>query len=307
MVSAFVMLLTPWRALSQLPPQVRVRWQGAASCPRSATFDDELARLLGPQAQTIEPSSVDVRVHALATGGYRLALTLEVEGGASERVLELPHCSDVPRAAALLVATALEQGTTHEPPAEEPRATPVHTPILQSWALRFGALADLGSLPGATAGPLAGVQWNLSQVRLWLDARYLWARTRADDDSRLVGKIDLFAGALGMARLWNIRGFALGPLIEAELGALRARAHGELARPPARAFWGSAQLGVVLERALSARVTFALSAQASLPWSRPRFGLSGEPAFYTTGHAAARLGLGVRVKLGSKKDGARGQ
>ena len=322
------MLLLPWRVLSQLPPQLSVHWQAAPSCPRSAAFDSELSRLLGQTAQTIEPSRVDVRVSALASSGYRLALALEVAGGQSERVLELPNCSDVPHTAALLVATALESSRAHPsaptvarapdgqprldqgaPPAEKEAQRPAAQRIgsVQSFSLRLGALGDLGTLPGATAGPLAGVQWSLAEARIWIEGRYLWARARSDDDSRSVGKVDLFAGALGAAWLWKLGRFALGPLLEVELGALRGRAHGELARSHAGAFWGSAQLGALLERAWLDRVSLALSAQASLPWSRPQFGLSGEPAFYTTGHVAARLGLGVRVKLGFKKDGALGQ
>lgn len=311
MASALVLFVGPWRALSQLPPQLRVHWEGAADCPRSAAFDSELAHLLGGTAQTIEASTVHVRVGALSVSdpqaeppgverGYRLSLTMEIAGSESERVVELPTCSDVPRTAALLVATALEQGAIHERPQEAREQAPSapRSPVAQSWSLRLGALGDAGSLPGLTAGPLVGLQWSLAQYRVWLDGRYLLARARADDDSRLVGKIDLFAGALGVARLWNVGGFLLGPLLEAELGSLRGRAHGgELARAHASAFWGSAQLGAVLERALGERVSLALAAQASLPWSRPQFGLLGEPAFYTTGHVAARLGLSVRVKL----------
>jgi len=307
---ALMCALSMWFATplqAQLPPQLRVRWLGAQSCARDVEFDRELTRLLGADAHTIESGQVELRIDELADdggrAGYRLRLQLEVAEGKSERVLELASCAELRHAAALLVATALE----HRQPTSLPAQPAVRRPRDDVWHVRLGLLADLGTLPAASAGPSAGLGWERGRFRLAVQAHYLFAREASDSTSRLVAEIDQFAAALGVAYLWTLGPVRLGPTLDAELGVLRARARGEQGSPEGTALWGTALVGALAELPTGGRLTLALSLQLSLPPWPPTFSLAGEEPFYETAALGFRAGLAARVRLGFKNEPVRGQ
>lgn len=267
---------------------LQIRWVGPLDCPRG-DFDRELLRLLGGEPPDAE---AEVDVSTLADGRYHLSLQLMAADQPASRELSLASCPDVRHAAALLIATALQNGSASR------RAG--------GFALRLGAALDIGSLPGISAGPELGIVWRAGGLRLGIEGRYLLAREARDDDSQLRTDVDLLAGSVGTAYLFQLGPVALGPGLAIELGRLGAHARGEQARDQGT-LWASALVGGRAELPLSEAFGLAFAAQLSVPLSRPSFSLEGEAPFYETSRVGLRLGLGLNVQLGDKQSASTGQ
>lgn len=288
---------------AQIPSQLHVRWS-SSSCPRDQAFDRELTRLLGDDASGVERSEIEVHIDtAEGSTSVVMQLRLDVAAGRSERTLALATCADARHAAALLIGTALEQARASAPSVSEPPEPQVPS----AWHAQVGVLADLSTLPGLTGGPDVQLGWERAGLRLRVAGHYLVARETRDDDSALVAAIDHFAGSLGAAYVWPIGPLHIGPTVDAEVGALRARGRGEAGRPTDSARWAAALLGATAELPTHERLTLALSVQVGVPLSRPDFSLVDEDPFYTTAPATFRACLGARLRFGFKNEPGRGQ
>jgi hypothetical protein len=160
---------------------------------------------------------------------------------------------------------------------------------------------DTHSLPGVTAGPSLGVDFSRRRFHGWAEARYLVARRAYDQDSSLIADIDLFMGALGLAKLWKLGPVRLGPCLEVELGALRARGAGERDASTRASVWVSSPVGVLVSYPRAGRVAdLGMSALVSVPWLRTPFALGEEQPFYTTRKASFRVALWLALDLRSK-------
>jgi hypothetical protein len=289
-VACFVALIvTTGKLRADASAPVQVRWVASLACPRG-DFDRELARTLGdaPPSATAE---VDVSELASGPRRFELSLQLTAAGHASQRRLDLATCADVRRAAALLIATALEN--------VEHAAGP-------SWGVTLGGVGDLLSTPAITGGPELGLTAYLGALRLQLDARYLFARAVGDDDSRLSADIGLLAGGLTAAYMAPVGSFAIGPSLGVELGFLRGSGQGEQARDEGT-LWASALLGGRFELPLRDWIGLTSALQLSLPVRRPSFSLAGEPPFYETRPVGVRLCFGVSFFFGAKQTLGAGQ
>jgi hypothetical protein len=205
---------------------------------------------------------------------------------------------------AALPAAAADEPEPAKPKSPEPesRAPPVEP---QPWSLLARALFDLQSLPHPTAGGSAGALYARERVRVWAEARYLFARHRSAKvpGSALGAEVDLFGAALGGSYVWPLGQLVLGPAAELELGALRARGTGGSASAKTLSGvgpWGAAELGAIAGYGVDRRVGLELALYMGLPLRRPRLALREEPAFYTTSPVTMRVAVGLRVSLGSR-------
>jgi hypothetical protein len=272
---------------------VRVRWVAPLDCPRG-DFDRELSRLLGADPPE---ASAEVDVSTLADGPRRYQLSLQLTAAAHQgkRELDLASCADVRHAAALLIATALQE-----------EASAAHATRGSGWRMQLAALGDAFSLPGLSGGPELGIAWYSGGLRVSLDARYLLARQASDDDSALRADFDLFAGSLGAAYLRPVGPFGLGPSVGLELGWLRGRSTGEQASDGG-SLWASALVGGRAELPVSDRFGLLLGAQLSVPMRRTSFSLAGESPFYQTRPVGLRLTIGINIGFGDKRSDGDGQ
>jgi hypothetical protein len=291
-------------ARAQLPSQIEVRWQTSAACSKTANFEADLARRLGPDAERAQPLRIEVEIAALAEAGYQL--TLVAEGSAeARRSLQVASCEEAERAAAVLIATAVVPAAAS---AESAEAAPsARAPSRRPpWSLRIGLLGDLAALPGPSGGPSVGVGYDFPRPKLWLDARYGIAR-ESNHSAEARSEIDLFALALGGAYAWQLGPVWLGPALELELGALRGRAAGAREAGSRAAPWIAAFAGALLGADLG-RVTLTVSTALGVPLLRPEFQLEGQTNVYETSAITGRAQLGVSVPLGDlKKTPASGQ
>jgi hypothetical protein len=315
--------------------EASVRWDAPESCTREG-FDRELARLLASAPQR----SFDAEVELTLKRAQSYALRLRY-ARTSERKLLLASCAEAQHAAALLIATALRDEAASEasespavqasaerpdelasaPPESSPteRAAPTSEappPIApvetrsrrdRAWALRFGAQLAVHTLPHVSGGPLLGGQLTRRRLRVTLDARYLVARRKVDGNSDLRADVDLFSLAAGFAWRWEYAGIGFGPLVEVELGALRARPSGERAAGPASAPWATLGAGACVDAPIARRLRVGLVVLASVPPWRPALQLGSEPAFYTTSPVGFRTGIVMELSFGSTSLASRGQ
>jgi hypothetical protein len=296
---SFLILAAPARA--DLPPEVSIRWSGV--CPRPFALEAEVSQLLGERPQ-LPATEFEVDVDQ-QRNGYELTLEVESAANDAQRKVQLASCQEAQDAAVLLIATAIDpdavlrvQKPTPPPP---PPPEPVRPkPPPHRWSLWLRGLFDLQSLPGPTVGPSVGGLWQQARWRAWLDLRYLPARTASARNQDLEARVDLFAAALGGAYVWGFGSFRVGPALELEAGALRARGRGQVRSRTDAARWGAVELGAVGAYRATERIGVELGLFAGVPLRRPELGAQGlVDSFYTTSPATMRLALGARVSLGS--------
>ncbi|MDB4985391.1 MAG: hypothetical protein JWN04_569, partial [Myxococcaceae bacterium] len=314
------LLLVSVTAHAQLPEQVAIEWKDDASCPRPLrlSLESEIARLLGPSSQNVEPSEFEAHIERLddhATAPYRLTLQVSSETHRAERQMELSSCAEAQDAAALLIATAIDPEAVlraSAPVPKPPEPSSQREPPVQphAWSLVARGLFDLFALPHPSGGPAVGVLLQRARFRAWGEARYLFARRVSSppgDSSKtsrspLHADVDLFSAVAGGAYVWPFGAWVVGPAAELELGALRSRGLGDGDGAPGlhrAAPWVAADIGAVAGYGVHRRVGLELSAFAGLPLSYPRLAVREEAAFYTTAPVTMRVAVGVRVSLGS--------
>jgi len=274
---------------------LKIRWVAPLDCPRG-DFDRELTNLIG---DTPPPAQAEVDVSALSFGPrrYHLSLRLTAADQPATRELELASCADVRHAAALLIATALQDASADLPP----------TAAGSGLQLRVGAVGDALSLPAISGGPEIGIAWRMRGLRVGIEGRYLFAREASDDDSQLRTDVDLLAGSLAGAYVFPLGPLAVGPGLAVELGRLGAAARGEQAGDQGGTLWVSALVGGRIELPLNGTFGLMLAAQLSVPLRRPSFSLAEEQPFYETSSLGLRLAIGMNIQLGDKRTASTGQ
>lgn len=293
---------------AQLPEQVSISWDGPPSCPRPRTLDAAVGQRLGADAPATAQAEIDVRVREQDEGGYELSLRVAREGPNAAREVQLADCSEVERAAVLLITTALSP--EREDVAIAP-ALPTEPERAAAWSLRAGALGDPLTLPTATLGPSLGFGYGPRSLRVWAEARYLVAAR--SDRAAVSVEIDLFAGALGAAYVWRAGRLAFGPVVEAELGAQRAQSVRRGSAAGARwADWECVLLGALVDWETRARFGVSLVAAAGVPLRRALFEIDRQTGprsnvAHETPLITARLQLVFRLLLTTKKSAGAGQ
>jgi hypothetical protein len=289
----------PSQLYAQTSNDLEIHWQGPPSCPRRAQFDAQLERLLSHANEERSRSVAQVEVVETEVEEFALRLTIEAPHGHSERVLTVVTCAQAQHAAALLIASAMDMADERAPASESEASRPE---LAARYQLRVGVLVDSGSLPAGSVGPSLGLGIATRVVRGWAEARYFIPRRARDTDSSLVADFDLFVGALGLARLWKVGPIALGPCVELEAGALRARAHGERDAHGQATLWLSSSAGAMLSYPRSGRrlAEVGLALLASIPWLRQPFALGAEAPFYTTGPTSVRAAIWLAFDVRSK-------
>ena len=285
-------LLCTARTRADASDPLQIRWVAPLDCPRG-DFERELQRLLG---DTPPSAQAEVDVSTLPDGRYHLALQLMAAEQPATRELSLASCADVRHAAALLIATALQDARAD--------SQPIAAGI--GLELRLGLAFDALGLPAVSGGPELGVGLRAGGLRLGLEGRYLLAREARDDDSQLRADVDLLAGSLAAAYVFALGPLAVGPGLAIELGRLGARARGEQARDLGT-LWASALVGARVELPLTRTFGLILAAQLSVPLRRPTFSLAGEAPFYETRAVGLRALIALNVQLGDKRAASTGQ
>ncbi len=323
----------PPTSVVDAPEPSSVHWTAPEGCPAADELRHGVERRLG---RTLSPGEVDVdaRVTEPASGGFRLALTTDVEGVHDERTLDADDCGALADATALIVALAVDPvavadalgawqspapedapppivatnevgpatGTGRSPAARAESPTePTDGPREPMTGIfRSSAGVGLGAVPGVTgAFALAGgLRW--SRARLELEGNYWIPRPSAPDDQARV-RVQLgTVTARGCGQLSRDR-------IEAPLcggiavGGMRGDGRGAPNARVAQGLWLALEAGVGLSWWFAPQWALAGGFVASVPVVHPSFDLAADPprVLFEPSAVAGRLWLGIEFRLKS--------
>lgn len=323
--------MLPWvlASLVGVGPAVEIEWNAPAECPTRAVLIEELEAFIDPDAAGT-PERVD-QVHATiekAETGWKLHLTVEVEGGVLERRLDADNCALLGSAAALMISVLVHPTAVVESIAEAkeepkpprvsmpvPEEPPPPPPLATPWtpSLRVGAEGGMGVgiLPGLGADMelQAGVAFKFMRAELF--GHYAAPRTTTFSEAELeVADIELPGQLLGggvgaQIGMWAIGARACAtpglarltfPLCAGfEGGQFLAEGIG-LEEPRSIApSWFALQVRAGVEVALIESLSFQLSADTLFPLSRPDFAVPDVGPLHTTGAIGARFTAGITV------------
>jgi hypothetical protein len=319
LLALFLLFATAVRA--QVPEGVTLDWRTGSECTSPLDLEWQIARLLGPEIVVPEPLAFLAEVSALPAGRYALTLNLARGERRTQRKVELDSCPEVQDAVALLVAITLDpkaairareaapEKTPPEPLRPPPAVTepapprapdPPREPRRLSIGLTVGAIGDVQTLPGLTAGPSLGTELSVERFRVWLEGHYFTPRYAQAASSDVEARVELTAGSAGMAYVADFGPIGLGPTLAAEFGYLRAVGSRLEDRRVTGTLWAAGLAGVRLDVQLHSRVGLRLGAAVGVPLRRPQLGLFPEPIFYRTSAVTGRIELSMLIRLGSR-------
>lgn len=318
-------------------PTIELEWDAPAECPDRAAVRAEIEALaIGERRSVVANAVVTRRTHE----SWHLDLEIETADGRQHFEWDAMACGSLARGAALAIGAAADAATIAVPPApllpteaqpaepqDEPltvEATPAppvvrdasppgsggsrgaaprsRASMIHGW-LRLHAAAGVAQLPGfdGRLGAGGGVGWR------WLRAEAIAAvslprETRAldvDVGARMLA-FDV-AARVGASTSGRV---AVGGLVGAEIGALRARGIDVQTPDTAYDLWIAATLGPTMSLAVGRRAAFFAGIDAVVALRRPRFAIreqadaaAGEIVFRPR-RGGARVWIGFGVRLG---------
>lgn len=288
-----------------------VRWDVPTACPSQASLQGEVRRLLGGADPDWSVVRVDGRIQETADG-FGLTLVVETADGSTQRRLSAPRCEPLVDSAALYVAMAVDPaamvGGPPEPePEPEPQPQPQPDPQPESAAPRpapkrafdlratGGVVVAAYAQPGGAAG-LAG-SLSLRSVRLELGGTFSgWSPISLGegDAAASVMSVGVEARACpsfrrGSVELFGCGGVGLGVVRARGVSVDRVQAASRLGVDAVVAtglgWWATDRFGLWLEPAMLVGLY------------RPRFVVEGVQGAVTQGPLAARVTVGIQVRL----------
>ncbi len=291
-----------------------VRWDVPPACPSQASLQGEVRRLLGGAAPDWSVVRVDGRIQQSADG-FGLTLVVETADGSTQRRLSAPSCEPLVDSAALYVAMAVDPaamvGGAPEPePEPEPEPAPEPEPEPGPTAQETGSdrprrafdLRASGGVvvaaypqPGGAAG-LAG-SLSLGNLRLELGGTFSgWSPISVGDGdvAASLRSVGAEARACPSFRRASVEFFGCGGVgvevvrargvsVDRTQAAVRLGVNAQAA--VGLAWWPTERFGLWLEPAMLVGLY------------RPRFVVQGVQGAVTQGPVAARVTLGLQVRL----------
>lgn len=291
-----------------LPSDVTLSWRAPEGCPGGDEARAALAELLGSETREDGPElDVAADVTPESPSGYRL--TLRFEGDREgERSLVAAECSDLSRAAAVLIHLVLAEapeaagadiGKEESAPEEETEeeneegGEASRPPGTGHLGIGPALGLDVGTLPAPVSGIGGRVSLALGVLELGLDGAY-FASTAERLEDGAAAEVVLGLWQLGVgACLWPWpNSLRLGPCGGVELQVLSGESS-EVAEPDSESqYVAAARLGGALLWIPHAPVAVRLDLGAALPLARSSWRVEG----YAWAHRPAVLSL--RADLG---------
>ena len=315
------------RAESVAATAFHLHWSGPASCPDEGEVARETQRLLGPSTAAPRAMPVEAEAQVSAAGdGFELLLRLGPTEQTRTRHLQAPSCDELARAAALVVALAVDPSLSLAEPPRSGGAPPVAaapacleaalpippvppppcpacascptapTPRQNSgplWhtALVAGTSGAYGELPQLLPRANVGVAYRAEPYWLELSAGAAFASSGRLESGRSATFSQWYA-APRFCFEPNLGWARFGGCAVVEVGVLQASGFGVTSPKTQRDWWVAPGVGLQLSRRMASGAELVVGADAQLAAVRPRFELATLPLF--TPHLiipALRLGL----------------
>ncbi|MBN1611683.1 MAG: hypothetical protein JW940_33930 [Polyangiaceae bacterium] len=331
-VGRFGLLAMLWASPSMAePPQLTFDWNAPRSCPTEQDVLAVVTAHVGAPAESLLLRPLTVRAHVFEEQRWVLELEWTSAGASEQRRVEADSCAEIARAAALLIALAIDPARSirseteppassvpSSPPAEASTAAPA-VPVRRAperasrpapahvrpaarparpaprLALAASAGTEFGALPGLAPGAAAGMATVFAPFELQAD---VGAFRSSDETAQGAGGRfwDLSLALRPCARLER-NALALSPCLSAELVALNAAGQGM--RYPSSHWVRFVRLGGGARASfgLGPKFGLLLDGWLQLPLRRPEFTADG-PELFQTKAVNARLSLGLWHLLG---------
>lgn len=333
MVSSFFLLALIAAPVEPASPRISVRWSAPVGCPDQSSVVEAVRELSG--AEVVEEGEDLTATVEVTTrdAGYELSLSVVTETATRVRVLEAADCQVLVRAAALVVAVALDPvlvvsrwpapapAPVPEPePASVPAPAPEPAPVVpepapapapappqrrgELGALEYGVGLNVGvvglTLPGV--GPSFGVApfVGFERMHLRLGAQYRAPRRETLPRNTDAGaRFQLAAGGVRLcpnAMPGRDRRVRIPLCAGVDVGAVFADAEGSAVRngTSARSFWAAATFEAGVSVQVARFVSLTGGFEAGVALSRPRFSLDGGGQVHRVGRFAPRGIVGAQ-------------
>jgi hypothetical protein len=295
-VTVITFLVLTTRAYASGAPEVR--WEAPESCPGEREVRNAIAGAFAQSIDELDPGSIEVEARVKAESiGFSLDLTLKSPSGNSTKHLAAESCETLVRAIAVNVALAASPHNALKPSPHF--ATPVSRPI--NFGTRLTTGVALGQLPDfAFAAILAG--WaELELWRLEMGLEYFFPRVTEYPEPRGVGGELYLVSALARICLRSALSATETPIMPicggVEIGLLRGEGRGGREQSTASQLWSAVVLGPALGWPLGGAFWIWTEANLLIALQRPSFGIRGLPFLYRPDLIAARIQVGVEMKL----------
>jgi hypothetical protein len=292
-------------AWAQTTASWSLQWHAPATCPSEAAVQAEVRSLLA--GSTRNDVALTVSGDALEVNeGFEVELRFESKEGPAQRVLTGRDCKEVAKAAALVIALAVDPGVkidphrssvlepepseqdaspplAEPPPAEPPKsAPPPKLPAKKEAAPRvskkplpvsiegaLGGVVELGTVPSPAFGARAAVSIGIGSWRGTLAGDFFPARTYdADQNTRL--RMSIASGSALFGYAIALERHAVTPQLGLRLGNLDASARDAAAPVDANSLLFGPELGVVGTLRAVGSLGFWLGLHGGLHLVRPR-------------------------------------
>lgn len=301
---------------------VPLEWEAPAECPRASEVQAWVDALVDSQAEGRAEGVV-----ARAADGYRLALVVTTSLGRSERALEARQCEPLARAAAVVVAVAVDplqaRARSEVVPLPPVRATPPATARTRApggdregnaerpvgaetarkgsrrpRAAKVGVEAGVGTgllpRPHAILHAWSGLAWRRLEGQVTVTHRF---GQLAEQPAGGGGLVSATTAGVALGPVVRYRRWGLHVMGMIEAGAMVGDGRG--LRNPRTAV--SPWVGVGLRPGIVwwPVAWLGLRADATLTGSllQPQFEISGGPLIHRVSLLGARVGLGVEFRI----------
>jgi hypothetical protein len=300
-LAALAAALAPAAGRSAEPERVDLRWSAPPECPGAAAVKAEVDRLLGPEGAR-PPRPIEVTASVVHDDVWRVHLETPGQGATRVRELRGASCAALADATALILALMIDPAVASRPAPPAPSAPPPPAPpppptisappppppapvtapvpaapappppVRTSFRLAGWAGADVGSLPGISAGFGFSAAFLYGPQRFEIGAAYRppVAGTVALHAST-GGDVELITGSIGACRNLVTAPVEIGPCAAFELGRLHAEGFGVTSPGSGSALWAAA------------------------PLVRPRFVLQNVGSVHQPSPASGRASAGIEI------------
>jgi hypothetical protein len=272
---------------------IDLQWSAPAECPSRDAVLEDAAHVLSQAPELRSHATARADITRDEWGQWHAALSVDADGAHSDRVLDAESCQAIAKAAALIVALAVER---KEPAQPQPRPLPVpvqspqpkasaHTQSPSQFVVALAGVVDWGLLPAAAPGGELALGWAYRalpfRVRAVAGASLFGDQTKYLSSPSLDGGrfTAVAASARGCASLVK-DAFDVGLCFGVELDAMSAAGFGPTGAgftplPPRTATWPSALGSILASYSLSRHVAIVLRGEGVRPIvTTPTFGVA---------------------------------
>lgn len=247
---------------------ISLQWDAPASCPTQAQVMEAVGQMIiDPERLQHTRMTAHGVISRLATD-YELDLTME-QGGTTpgQRRLLSEDCDELARAAALILALAIDPNA--KPP--EPPPPPEPGPEL-AWNMGVGPMLELGSQPRLAFGGVLRTAMSIERWEVGLLGMVAGFQSIAVPGTT-TGKVRFSSWRVELegAHMFGSKRWQVGPSLALGVGVLRAKSSGANDAADARSTNFNVALGVATRVRIGARFGLLAHLKAAFPWPRDFF------------------------------------